>query len=187
MRQTSPTRTLRPHEGHARTRPRISPTPVCGSRLGRLMTASDGWVRPDLGLGAERWVTVREAARLAAVDPRTIRRWADTGRVRGRRTPGGHRQISVSGLDAAYTPAASRAAEPTADRDPAEAIPGWANSAVLWLDWRPPRRLSDDDLESLRLDVRHCRRALDDIEAAVTSELRRRDDEAVAAAERSHD
>ncbi len=177
MRQTSPYRTLGADGGQARAHRRIPPAALL---LPSLMSPEEGSARPDLGLGAERWVTVREAARLAAVDPRTIRRWADTGRVRGRRTPGGHRQISVTGLDAAYTPAASRGAEATAVRDPADAIPAWANSAVLWLDWRPPRRLSDDDLATLREDIRQCRRALDEVEAAVTGELRRRDDEAVA-------
>ncbi len=137
----------------------------------------------DLGLGTERWVTVREAARVAAVDPRTIRRWADTGQIRGRRTPGGHRQISLRGLNAAYS-STTRRPEPPAgtNRDPSEVIPEWAASAPLWAHWRPPRRLSDDDLASLCLDIAICRRGIDEVEDALTAELHERDDIAVAAA-----
>jgi len=136
----------------------------------------------DFGLGTERWVSVREAARAAAVDPRTIRRWADTGRIRGRRTPGGHRQISLDGLNGAYSSTVHRSNPPAGtNRDPSEIIPDWAASVPLWAHWHPPRRLSDDDLESLRLDVAACRRGLDDVDDALTAELHQRDEAAVEA------
>lgn len=134
----------------------------------------------DLGLGVDQWLSVREAARRAAVDPRTIRRWADTGQIRGRRTPGGHRQISLSGLGIAYSSAVRRPASDAADLDPAVEIPRLAGQAALWALWRPARRQSDDELGELQLDIDACRRALAAIESAVSRELRRRDDAATA-------
>ena len=131
----------------------------------------------DLGLGTDRWLSVREAARRASVDPRTIRRWADTGRIRARRTPGGHRQISLSGLGNAYS-ATSRKPPPALDLDPPTAVPQWAAQATVWHSWHPPQRLTEDDLMDLRLDIDACHRALDDIKEIITVELRRRDNEA---------
>ena len=134
----------------------------------------------DLGLGTDRWLTVREAARRASVDPRTIRRWADTGQVRARRTPGGHRQISLSGLGDAYSARSRTPSVLPLPVDTLTAVPQWAAQAAMWHIWTPPRRLSDDDLAELRLDLEACRRALDDVNAVLTEELRRRDDAASA-------
>ena len=64
--------------------------------------------------------------------------------------------------------------------DPVIAVPQWAAQAAMWHIWTPPRRLSDDDLAELRLDLEACRRALDDVNAVLTEELRRRDDAASA-------
>ncbi len=171
-RQTSPLRTLHVNGGKS---PKLAPM-----RRGARDDAKAGAMDTDLGLGLERWVSVREAARVAAVDPRTIRRWADTGRIRARRTPGGHRQISVSGLGAAYSATTHKPGHAADDRDPAEVIPDWAATSPMWAHWRPPRRLSDDDLASLRLDIASCHRALDEVNNSVTIELRRRDEAAVA-------
>lgn len=131
----------------------------------------------DLGMGSERWVRIREAARIASVDPRTIRRWADTGRIRARLTPGGHRQVSVEGLGQAYSPAdrSRRTAGEVAEVDPSVALSEWAASAALWRFWRVPRRLGEDALVELRLDVDSVRRSLGDLEAIITDELRARD------------
>jgi excisionase family DNA binding protein len=41
-----------------------------------------------------RWVTLRRACEILGVDESTLRRWADTGRLRSYRTPGGHRRFS---------------------------------------------------------------------------------------------
>lgn len=134
----------------------------------------------SLGLGTDQWLSVREAARRAAVDPRTIRRWADTGQIRGRRTPGGHRQISLNGLGAAYSATARRPAAEAEELDPVEEVPRWAAQAALWPLWRPAARASDDELAELRLDIDACRRALDAIEITISAELRRRDDAATS-------
>jgi excisionase family DNA binding protein len=42
------------------------------------------------------WLSVEEAARRLSVHPATLREWADKGRIRAYRTPGGHRRFSES-------------------------------------------------------------------------------------------
>ncbi len=47
--------------------------------------------------GAEdEWLTLGEAARLLGVDVTTLRGWADAGKVRVFRTPGGHRRFTAA-------------------------------------------------------------------------------------------
>ncbi|MBI3745004.1 MAG: helix-turn-helix domain-containing protein [Chloroflexi bacterium] len=45
------------------------------------------------------WVSLGPASRLLGVDPDTLRRWADAGRIRAFATPGGHRRFSRADLD----------------------------------------------------------------------------------------
>ncbi|MBI2762206.1 MAG: excisionase family DNA-binding protein [Chloroflexi bacterium] len=45
------------------------------------------------------WLSLGPASRLLGVDPDTLRRWADDGRVRAYATPGGHRRFSRADLD----------------------------------------------------------------------------------------
>jgi excisionase family DNA binding protein len=45
-----------------------------------------------------RWLALGAASRLLGVDPDTLRRWADAGRVRSYATPGGHRRFSHADL-----------------------------------------------------------------------------------------
>lgn len=46
-----------------------------------------------------RWVSLRRACDILGVDESTLRRWADTGRLRVYRTPGGHRRFSLIDLE----------------------------------------------------------------------------------------
>src|ERR1700716_4644897 len=46
------------------------------------------------------WLTLGEASRLLGVDPDTLRRWADNGKVDVFTTPGGHRRFLRSAIDA---------------------------------------------------------------------------------------
>ena len=46
-----------------------------------------------------RWVSLRRACDILGVDESTLRRWADTGRLRVYRTPGGHRRFSLTDLE----------------------------------------------------------------------------------------
>ena len=45
------------------------------------------------------WLSLGPASRLLGVDPDTLRRWADAGRVRAFATPGGHRRFSRADLE----------------------------------------------------------------------------------------
>jgi excisionase family DNA binding protein len=45
------------------------------------------------------WLSLGPASRIVGVDPDTLRRWADAGRVRAFSTPGGHRRFSRADLD----------------------------------------------------------------------------------------
>lgn len=47
----------------------------------------------------ESWLALGAASRLVGVDPDTLRRWADEGRVRAYATPGGHRRFERADLD----------------------------------------------------------------------------------------
>ena len=47
------------------------------------------------------WLTIGEASRILGVDPDTLRRWADNGKVDVLKTPGGHRRFlreSIEGM-----------------------------------------------------------------------------------------
>ena len=58
-----------------------------------------------------RWLSLGPASRLVGVDPDTLRRWADDGRVDVYVTPGGHRRFdrrAIEALVAAAVPAAGR-------------------------------------------------------------------------------
>lgn len=50
-------------------------------------------------------LTASEAARKLGVDPSTIRRYAATGQLDARRTPGGHLRISAAAVDQLLTTA----------------------------------------------------------------------------------
>jgi excisionase family DNA binding protein len=52
------------------------------------------------GRAEGEWLTLGEAARLLGVDATTLRGWADAGKIRVFRTPGGHRRFAASDLRA---------------------------------------------------------------------------------------
>lgn len=47
----------------------------------------------------EKLLTPREVARRFAVDPKTVTRWARTGKLPSIKTPGGHRRYRESVVD----------------------------------------------------------------------------------------
>ncbi|MDR7422060.1 MAG: helix-turn-helix domain-containing protein [Armatimonadota bacterium] len=53
-----------------------------------------------LGDQDARWLSLGEAASRLGVDEATLRHWADTGRIRTFRTPGGHRRFLAADLGA---------------------------------------------------------------------------------------
>jgi excisionase family DNA binding protein len=62
---------------------------------------------------SDRLLTPGEVAALFRVDPKTVTRWAASGRISSIRTPGGHRRYreveirALLGIDADPAPAAS--------------------------------------------------------------------------------
>ncbi len=50
------------------------------------------------GRAEGQWLSLGEAARLLGVDATTLRGWADAGKVRVFRTPGGHRRFAAADL-----------------------------------------------------------------------------------------
>ena len=69
-----------------------------------------------------QWLRVRQAAELLGVSASTVRRWADSGKVASRRTPGGQRRFARADLAALLPPARAGAragaseAQPEQDR-----------------------------------------------------------------------
>lgn len=45
------------------------------------------------------WLTLGEASRILGVDPDTLRRWADNGKIEVLKTPGGHRRFLRSSIE----------------------------------------------------------------------------------------
>ena len=62
----------------------------------------------------ERLLTPGEVAVLFRVDPKTVTRWASTGRIGSLRTPGGHRRFRESEVTALLDDLTSEAASSTA-------------------------------------------------------------------------
>jgi excisionase family DNA binding protein len=56
-------------------------------------------------------VSLRRACEILGVDESTLRRWADGGRLRVYRTPGGHRRFALSDLEGMVTGDKSRGAD----------------------------------------------------------------------------
>jgi hypothetical protein len=150
------------------------------------MSETGGW--RDVGIDDEAWIGVGEAARLARVDPSTMRRWVDAGKVRARVTPGGTRQISRGSLRSGFQrETAARQApgkrkrsvtigpDPGAEHAPPEsALPYLVAASSEWSRWTP-RHLPKARLEQLQDGVVALRNALDDIDGVITDELRDRD------------
>ena len=55
---------------------------------------------PDGSPGSTAWLSLDEAAKRLSIHPATLRDWADKGRIRATRTPGGHRRFTASDVAA---------------------------------------------------------------------------------------
>ncbi|HEX9550202.1 MAG TPA: helix-turn-helix domain-containing protein [Candidatus Limnocylindrales bacterium] len=109
----------------------------------------------DLAVGAPAdWLSLGPASRLVGVDPDTLRRWADAGRVRAFATPGGHRRFSRADLDRLVAGRRSRtrslaALGATSDRLARVYVRAYRDEAPL-----SPDRLQPGAREALRADGR---------------------------------
>ena len=54
---------------------------------------------PDAPFPMPRWLSLGPASRLVGVDPDTLRRWADDGRIEAYVTPGGHRRFDRRAIE----------------------------------------------------------------------------------------
>lgn len=79
--------------------------------------------RPGRG---RSWLTVQEAADVLGISTSTLRRWTAQGRVRERRTPGGHRRYEVNDIRAEVERRQAGRARVRPLDPPAGAIPGLA-------------------------------------------------------------
>jgi excisionase family DNA binding protein len=61
---------------------------------------------PGSAPAAASWLSLNEASKRLNVHPATLREWADRGRIRTFRTPGGHRRFSGEDVDALASEAA---------------------------------------------------------------------------------
>ncbi len=87
-------------------------------------------VRPEMPSSAENLLSVGDAAERLGLSPTTVQKLADAGRLETRRTPGGHRRITVDSVD--------RYRDAAASTPPAGAA-GWAAAG------RPQVLVVDDD------------------------------------------
>jgi excisionase family DNA binding protein len=101
----------------------------------------------------ENWLTLGEASRMLGVDPDTLRRWADNGKVDVFHTPGRHRRFLRTTIEAlvprprdARRPSLSALGEPP-DRI-AEEFRRRVRSDLVGQDWHS--RLDEDSLRWFR-------------------------------------
>jgi len=116
---------------------------------------------PTRGSRPDEWLALGPASQALGVDPDTLRRWADTGRVRAWATPGGHRRFSRTDVDRMATarrpvrrPLASLGATP--DRVTRAYARSYRNDAGL----PPLDRLDADARTELRTEGRRLVAAL---------------------------
>jgi transposase-like protein len=132
---------------------------------------------PDPDIPTTDWIPVSAAARLAGVDPRTMRRWVDEGRVRGRVTPGGTRQVSqasvLAGFERETVGRARGTIRPDAERAaPDIALTYLAAAAENWGEWHPPPHWSAAKCAELLRSVESLEFAVADIREQLEEAIR---------------
>ena len=93
----------------------------------------------------KRWMSLGEACSLLEVNETTLRQWADSGRIRAYRTPGGHRRFSAEAVRSII----ARSSEPAVNGKE----PRWTDTAIQ----RVRRRLRSSQTSS-----QHWYQSMDD-------------------------
>ncbi len=94
----------------------------------------------------KRWLSLGEACSLLEVNESTLRQWADSGRIRAYRTPGGHRRFSAEAVRALIARSSGPA---VGGREPR-----WTDAAIQ----RVRRKLRSSQTSS-----QHWYRSMDDV------------------------
>jgi excisionase family DNA binding protein len=115
----------------------------------------------------EKWLTLRQAAELLDVHPRTLRRWADDGSVPFMLTPGGHRRFSATDVARLTRARRGRGQAAAADGIAAE----WAKDALAEARKGIDERQSQEWLTRLDDVTRHKYRSLGRRLVAVASKF----------------
>ena len=66
---------------------------------------------------SEAWLTLQSASKQLGVSPATLRHWADNGKVRAFRTPGGHRRFSETDMRALRSQTLHSSTSPARDME----------------------------------------------------------------------
>lgn len=111
----------------------------------------------------QKWLTLSQAAQVLGVHPTTLRRWADSGSIPVKVTPGGHRRFLQSDLtaylQASNADAASSSLQPAA---PSQEVTGrvWADFALVETRERLVRQPKPSWLEAFQDSDRDEKREL---------------------------
>lgn len=122
-----------------------------------------------MDVSEEEWLTTGQAAKIAARDIRTIRRWIDDGQLKARVSPGGHRQVALSSLIALQQPAQARRRRARRGGPlvtPLDCLDEWADLTLDWSGWKPPAGTPVGQLDELIGHIDDIRRSLDDAREA---------------------
>jgi hypothetical protein len=127
----------------------------------------------------QTWITTGTAARLAARDIRTVRRWADNGIIESRVSPHGRRQIALASLLAAQ-PAPNRRQSRRPPPPVPDTLADWADTVQDLRRYQPNKAQSNATLEEILLNAREIATGMADIETSILTELRSRDEALLA-------
>lgn len=132
------------------------------------------------------WLSLGPASRLVGVDPDTLRRWADDGRVRAFATPGGHRRFATDDLQRLVQARSPRRRSlSTLGATPDRVVRAYARSYRANAAAGGGEPLATADREAFRSDGRHLVRALLNYLDARSPELRARHEADAAATVRA--